>query len=320
MDPEIRHLRAICMIAEAGSLSRAAGQLGISQPALTALLQRIEHAIGGQLFMRGRSGAQPTPLGERAIARARLVLGEMDTLIGDLTRAPRPATAVLRMGSAHMECVGTMMKRMRETLPGTAITLQVEPSAITLAQSLAHNRLDIALVGMMDDHDVPLATDLAQRTLIPRLPVFVAIAETHRLAARDEITLADLADESWICPPGADDGSLASLRAACRQAGFAPRINYQAPSGGGRPIIASGQAVQLVEPTSIGFGGLATKRLAGDPLRIRLVLAWHRHRITEDEAARVYQAVARAYTEHASNNPTYAHWWATHPEVHPRID
>lgn len=316
MDPEIRHLRAICVIAEAGSLSRAAGRLGITQPALSTLLQRIERSVGGPLFVRSRAGVQPTPLGERVVARARLVLNELDTFIGDLAHGTR-ATNHIRLGSAHMECVGTMVANVRQALPDTDVTLEVEPSAIALVQSLTNRRLDIALIGMMEDQGVTLASELAQRTFIPRLPVFLAISERHRLASQEEIDLADLADESWICPPGPDDGSLASLRAACRQAGYEPHIRHLAPSGGGRPIITAGQAVQLVEPASIPVGGLAIKRITGDPLGIRLILAWHRQRITDQQASLIYRAAARAYTQHATLNPIYARWWNTHPETHP---
>ena len=229
---------------------------------------------------------RPTALGEHAIARARLVLSELDGFIGDLARGARSPSAAINMGVAHMECVGTMLSRIRQVIPGIVVNLLVEPSAVTLTQSLAHRRLDIALVGMMDDYPVPLAASLAQRTFITRLPVFVAMADTHHLATQPSVALADLAHEHWICPPGPDDGSLASLRQACRQAGFEPSIRYQAPSGGGRALITSGQAVQLVEPTSKPIGGLTTRPLVGEPLKMRLILAWQRDRITAEEAGR----------------------------------
>src|ERR1044071_1869399 len=110
MDPEIRHLRAICTIADAGSLTRAAMRLGISQPALTGLLQRFERSLGGQLFERDRTGVRPTALGERALQRARLVLAEIDSFAGDLTLEAGSGPMLLRMGTAHMECVGTMVQ------------------------------------------------------------------------------------------------------------------------------------------------------------------------------------------------------------------
>ncbi|WP_328334387.1 LysR family transcriptional regulator [Kribbella sp. NBC_00382] len=318
MDPEIRHLRAICAIAEAGSVTRAAARLGISQPALTGLLQRFERSLGGQLFERARTGVRPTPLGERALQRARLVLADIDSFAGDLTLAAAAGPALLHMGTAHMECVGTIVERVQSALSPVELTVQVDPSAISLAQSLAHHRSDLAVIGMSDDHDVPLAPDLAQRTILPRLPFFIALTSSHPLAAREEINLAELANESWISPPGADDGSLASLRAACRRAGFTPKIRYEAPSGGGRQLVQSGRAVQLVEPTSAGAPGLSIRRLTGDPLRGRLILAWRRPRLTEDQIESTYLAIATSYTDHALRSPTYAPWWKTHPEVHPR--
>ncbi len=317
MDPEIRHLRAICAIADAGSVTKAAARLGISQPALTGLLQRFERSLGGQLFERARTGVRPTPLGEHALQRARLVLAEIDSFAGDLAAGAGPTE--LHMGTAHMECVGTIVERVQTALAPAELTVQVDASAISLAQALAHHRSDFAVIGMNDDRDVPLAPDLGQRTLLPRLPFFIALSSNHPLADSDEINLADLADDAWISPPGPDDGSLGSLRAACRRAGFSPTIRYEAPSGGGRQLVQTGRAVQLVEPTSTGADGMAIRRLTGDPLRGRLVLAWRRNRITEDQIEAVYSAIASAYTEHAVRSPTYGPWWALHPEVHPRI-
>jgi DNA-binding transcriptional LysR family regulator len=318
MDPEIRHLRAICAIAEAGSVTRAASLLGISQPALTGLLQRFERSLGGTLFERGRTGVRPTALGERALQRARLVLAELDSFAGDLTLAAGTTPMLLRMGSAHMECVGTLVERVQAALSPVEITVQIDPSAISLAQGLTHHRTDFAVIGMNDDSDVPLAPDVAQRTVLPRLPFFIALSSEHPLADREEIDLADLADEAWISPPGADDGSLAALRTACRRAGFSPKVRYEAPSGGGRQLVQTGRAVQLVEPTSAGADGLAIRRLIGDPLRGRLVLAWRRSRITDDQLEVIYLAIAGAYTDHAVRSTTYGPWWAAHPEVHPR--
>lgn len=319
MDPEIRHLRAICAIADAGSVTKAAARLGISQPALTGLLQRFERALGGQLFERARTGVRPTPLGERALQRARLVLADIDSFAGDLTLAASAGPTELHMGTAHMECVGTIVERVQEALAPVEITVQVDASAISLAQALAHHRCDFALIGMSDHSDVPLTPDLGQRTLLPQLPFFIALTASHPLAGSDEINLADLADEAWINPPGADDGSLASLRAACRRAGFSPKIRYEAPSGGGRQLIQTGRAVQLVEPTSACADGMAIRRLTGDPLRGRLILAWRRNRITEDQIEATYLAIAKAYTRHVALSPTYAPWWELHPEVHPRV-
>ena len=48
----MRHLRALCAIADAGSLHQAARRLGVSQPSLTTQLRRIENVLGAELFRR----------------------------------------------------------------------------------------------------------------------------------------------------------------------------------------------------------------------------------------------------------------------------
>src|SRR5258706_9020114 len=85
MDLELRHLRVVCAIADAGSVTKAASALGLAQPALTAQLQRIQRALGGLRFERDRPGARATPLGELVLARARVLLPAGEGLRGEGT-------------------------------------------------------------------------------------------------------------------------------------------------------------------------------------------------------------------------------------------
>src|SRR6201990_2865941 len=86
MNLELRHLKVVCAIAETGSVTKAASQLGLAQPALTAQLQRIERTLGGPLFERDRRGARPTALGELVLPRARVLLPAMKGLQDEAAR------------------------------------------------------------------------------------------------------------------------------------------------------------------------------------------------------------------------------------------
>ncbi len=315
MDLEIRHLRALAAIADSGSVSRAATVLGISQPSLTTLLQRVERTVGGRLFERSRTGVAPTPLGERMLRRTRPLLAELDAFGADLA-SPADAGSV-RIRSVHMQCATVLYERLDETLPEAEVTFTIEPSCTELAQALVRGGLDLAVLAAAEDQDVPLGPGLAQRILVPRVPVFVALPAEHRLAGAAEVPLAELADEAWINPPGAEDGSLASLRAAARRAGFTPRIRFEVPSGVGRGLVVAGKAVQLVEPTSAGAPGLVVRPLAGEPMRMRLTLVWHRERVSPGQVDRVHRAVASVYTRQALASPAFRPWWERHREVHP---
>lgn len=302
MELEIRHLRAICAIGDAGSLSRAATQLGISQPSLTTLLQRVERMVGGRLFDRGRSGAVPTPLGAQMLQRARLLLVELEAF-----GATVPIDGPVRFGSVHMECVAELFSRLEETLGD--VTLHVDPSSTALALALGKGHLDAAVIAVDEEGDLGLPRGVAQRIVVPWVPVHIALPASHPLAEQSEVRLADLAGEVWVGPPGAEDGSLTTLRAACRAAGFTPRIRFEVPSGAGRQLIAAGLAVQLVEPTSQGGPGVAVRPLAGAPMRMRLVFCWRRERLTWAQASRVFASVLDAYSAQALASPVFRPWW-----------
>ncbi|SES32803.1 hypothetical protein SAMN05216188_13342 [Lentzea xinjiangensis] len=88
-----------------------------------------------------------------------------------------------------------------------------------------------------------------------------------------------------------------------------PRIRFEVPSGAGRQLIAAGKAVQLVEPTSQGGPGVAVRPLAGAPMRMRLVFAWRRERLTWSQASRVFADVLGAYAGQAADSPVFRPWW-----------
>lgn len=317
MDLELRHLRTICAIADTGSISAAAATLGVSQPAITLLLRRMEQSIGGKLFQRDRTGSRPTALGDRAVAQARLVLAELESFAADLTDPSKAGYPPPRIGSAHLTCIAAIVDSLEKALPHSGFTLRVEPSTLVLAQLLGHDHLDLAVIVMLEDQQVALPPHVAHRTLVPRLPIFVALAATDPLSEHPAINLADLRDATWICPPGADDGSLASLREGCRREGFVPHIRFEMPSGSSRPLIEAGHAIQLVEPGALATDTVAVRPLVGDPFTARMILAWHRRKFTEAAIRAVYQAVGHAYSAHANASPHYRNWWRAHPEVHP---
>ncbi|GAA4638390.1 LysR family transcriptional regulator [Actinoallomurus vinaceus] len=318
MGLDIRHLRVLCVIAETGSVTRAAARMGLTQPAMSNQLHQIEDLVGGALFVRSRTGVRPTALGRRVIDRARIVLSEVDALFGDL-RVPSDPAGAVRLGCVHLACVASVIERVSEALPGREISLSIEPSAVMLAESLAHGRLDVALLGMIEGFDVPLSPPIASRTLVPRYPIFIALSAGHALAGQEQVRLEDLAGESWISPPGADDGSLAALRTACRRAGFEPRVRHEAPSGAARSLIAGGHGVRLVDPTWPAQSGTVVRPLAGEPQVGRLVVAWRQDRFTGDEGRTLYGRFAAAYLDHVTDNPIFHRWWNDHPEVHPAM-
>src|SRR5262245_47957612 len=134
---EARHLRIVRAISDTGSLTKAAVELGLTQPALTHQLHRIERLFGGALFVRDRRGARPTPLGLHVIERARFVLPSMDALVREARALAGMESMASPGGSALHVRVAThasplpvaVVAALREVMPASQVSMRTEPSA-----------------------------------------------------------------------------------------------------------------------------------------------------------------------------------------------
>ncbi|WP_419997111.1 LysR family transcriptional regulator [Streptomyces boninensis] len=319
MQLELRHLQAVCRIAEAGSLMRAAALLGVSQPALSAQLRRIERVAGGELFVRGRRGVEPTPLGQFVLDKARRVLGEMDALAAGAraTVGDRP----LRLGSIFLCLLDHLFDQLDLALDGREFAVDLEDSVTALTRMLGAGHYDAIVYGEVNDYEAPLPAGTAARTLVAREPFCVRLAADHPLAGRPAVELADLAGEQWMTMVEDDDGGREAFADACREAGFTPSLRYRI---GDRTLylglVAAGRAVALTQPTAPPAPGTVVRPLAGAPVTGRIRLAWRRSAVSAQLARQLYGAAARAYLKGVDNNPHHRAWWDAHREAHPVLD
>src|SRR5579872_204198 len=85
MDLELRHLRCLVAIIDAGTFTDAAIELGISQAAVSRNLIALEKVLGVRLLHRTSRTITPTTAGVHALAQARQVLAAADNLVAEAT-------------------------------------------------------------------------------------------------------------------------------------------------------------------------------------------------------------------------------------------
>jgi len=85
MDLELRHLRCLVAIADTGTFTDAAIELGVSQAAVSRNLMALEHVLGVRLLHRTSRNVTPTTAGVHALAHARQVLAAADNLVAEAT-------------------------------------------------------------------------------------------------------------------------------------------------------------------------------------------------------------------------------------------
>ncbi|MER6980616.1 LysR family transcriptional regulator, partial [Streptomyces carpinensis] len=95
---DIRQLRALVTVAEAGSVTRAAELLHLVQPAVTRQIRALEHELGVALFERTRQGMRPTAAGTTMVERARRALNELERARAEIRPTPRAVTGIVTVG------------------------------------------------------------------------------------------------------------------------------------------------------------------------------------------------------------------------------
>ncbi|MEU4089752.1 LysR family transcriptional regulator [Streptomyces aureus] len=307
MKLELRHLEALCSIAEAGSIRKAARLLGVSQPALTTQVLRIEKTFGGKLFVREQNGCRPTPLGQAVLSRACPLVAQMSLLLTEIRAAAvRVPGSALRVGATANRSLPGWLRRLRQRFPGRPVSLHMNASAHALLQDLAQGRLDIAFVHEMEGSALRVPAGLESWTLLEREPQFIAMAVDHAAAALPVVDIAALAEDHWLVDPSVE-GELTGLRRALFSAGINPPM-LQADRHTASTIVAIGAAVALCSPLSDLCHDLAVRPLRDDPITVRLRAYYAAG--TETELIRA--DLKAAYREAALLVPAYRRWLTAH--------
>lgn len=204
IDPSITGLRVIVAVAEAGSFTLAAEALGYTQSAVSKQMNALETSAGVSLFERAARGVELTDAGRVLAARAVRIIDELEATGRELSGLADEVTGRVALGgfpTAAMVLVPRTIQRLRAERPGIAVEFQ-EASSPTQLGRLRAGRLDVAIVAVgagLDDYDLsglraePLTTG----------PLVIAVPESHPLARRRRVEVAELEDQDWIVGDGA---------------------------------------------------------------------------------------------------------------------
>lgn len=315
MELELRHLRMVLAIAEAGSVTKAAAALGLAQPALTTQLQRIERILGGALFIRDRRGVLPTPLGDLVLARARVLIPAVTGLHDEASELiTAGGTARYRVGATNGPIVAGLVRRLTDAYPGGPVSIHSTWSENEVAQLTVEGRLDYALLGACSTPPAGLPGGLTWQ-VVSVDAVWVLLNEAHPLAGRDEIGLGELAREQWITAPG-DGCFLECFAAACAREGFSPRSPTSIDASSAFDLVAAGGAVALCQGLVRSVAGTVAVPLRGAPLRWRHLLGWNAESpAAAARAGELFGYAVAAYLEIVAQRPRYAAWLADHPDL-----
>lgn len=150
---EIRHFRYFLAVAEAGSFSRAANRLGVSQPNVSQQLRDLETALRVDLFQRRGKRILLTSAGVIFQEHARAILRQIETFLQELTIEPGQMRGALHVGVVPILNVALMPQLLgmfAATHPGVSLNIE-EISSTEIEIALEEGRMDVGL-GFLTRH------------------------------------------------------------------------------------------------------------------------------------------------------------------------
>lgn len=194
---DLRLMRYFVACVENKTMHAAAEAVHVSQPALSKAIGNLEAQLGVRLLDRRPRGVIATPYGETLFRYAKMIDSEVRRAVAEID-AMRGMTRGLIVVGVIPTMSGVMADVAREvmdTLPGLKLKLKIAFSA-ELTAALFDGELDFALLLLPEDLP-PLG--LTFEPLVRTGPR-VAVREGHPLAARQGLTLSDLASFPWLIP------------------------------------------------------------------------------------------------------------------------
>jgi LysR family transcriptional regulator for metE and metH len=198
---EVRHLRTLIALAEAGTVSRAAERVHLTQSALSHQLKALESHYRLAMVKRHGQSVQLTEPGRRLVALGRTVMSEVQAAERDLAKLARNPTGTLRIALECHTCFDWLMPIMdafRKHWPEVELDLVsgFNPNPLAL---LADNKTDLVI----GSENKP-RRGIAYHPLF-RFEVLAVMPTDHRLRSKRFLDAQDFAQETLITYPVPED-------------------------------------------------------------------------------------------------------------------
>ncbi len=278
MDVPLVPLRTFHLVVVHQGLNRAARALGITQPAVTQQIRRLEGALGLRLFHRAGRRLVLTEAGQTLESFAGRIFHLVDAARDALEGASALQTGHLKIGASRTAgayYVADLIDRFKRRYPGVKVSLSVGNSQMILA-GIRDFTLHAGLIaGLPDD------AQLVSRPLI-RDRMVVVLPPDHRLARKSIVSILDLRGSPMILrEPGSTTRHL--IEQAFQAHGVTVEASMELESNEAiKSAVADGLGVAIMAQAAVAQE-LAAGRLAGrrlrEPLSLDFALVYHGDRV-----------------------------------------
>ena len=268
---DIKSLQSFLQVAQARSFSKAAALLGVTQPALSRQMQRLEEEVGQSLLHRDGRGIALTEAGRIFLVRARAIVDEMQgarSELANLRGEPRGTVTIGLPPTMSQALLPGIVRRVRSAYPRIHLRVMQALSG-ELNEWLRDGRIDAALMAQTAARQSKYSEVLAVED---QYLICAGSEETHR-----DIPLAELAKVDLVLP-SSGHGLRTVVEEAARAEGVElnvvleidslPALVQMAEEG-----IACTVLPRYVVSAQLRAGKVCVRRIVDPPIRRTVVLA-----------------------------------------------
>ncbi len=216
---DIKHLQYFIEVTKFNSFSRAADHLFITQPTISKMIKNLEEELGVTLFDRSRKQLTLTDAGKIILEQAKLIDKAFNNLESELDNLLELKKGHIRIGlppifDAHffIKIIGLF----HEKYPGITFQLE-EDGSKKIEEDVKNGLLDVGVVVLPTKEEVFHYFSFMEEDLQ------LILHPSHQLAKKEEVQLAELAEESFILF-NKDFVLNDKIVSSCNVAGFTPHI------------------------------------------------------------------------------------------------
>ncbi|CAL9387098.1 LysR family transcriptional regulator [Streptomyces sp. enrichment culture] len=262
---DVQRLRVLRAVAEHGSFNRAAVALRLTPSAVSQHIAALERGVGARVVARSTRGVTLTPAGRIMVGAAESVAAELAHARQQIERlgSGRTRLAIATFTSGGRLLLPRALARLADAHPGTVVHVRESEPEDSLPL-VRRGAVDLALAYHFDGPPPGRTgphSGLAWTALMED-PLHVVLPDTHPLAGREAVDIAELAAEPWVL------GCLkteAYLRQCAGRAGFAPEVRGTTTDYFfARSLVAAGMGLSLVPSIALAprVAGLRTVPIA----------------------------------------------------------
>ena len=249
---KLHDLHVLMVVAQAGSMSRAAALLNTTQPAISRAIAELERTMGVRLLERKPQGVEPTGYGRALLDGGAAMFDDLRQAVKNIEFLADPTAGEVRIGSTAFlaaSFVSAVVHRLSRRYPRIVFNI-VTGYGESLHQELHERNVDLVILRSFG----PISDERLDFEFLFDDSYVVAVGVQNRWARRRSIELAELVTETWVLPPPRSViGSIA--RAAFRDSGLDyPRATVVTDSPHMRiSLLATGRFVTIFPASVLRF-------------------------------------------------------------------